>query len=303
MRFYHFAYLAIGVLSPVGGQCIAFDPTGGLLRQIIPDKPEDLPRRLDPRNGLPGGPVLTPMPAPVVLSPKALLDKATQAADNMPVIRDIQGKGEQLRTEMRDRIAGSIGGKKAQKFVADFDRITKPLTPAHADAAARGMLMFIKTGDFAYLNPTVFATAGEIKKARDDNWNRAKPVDRRVIAEMPDDLKAKIANVRVMRKKDLVGELSLPWMATNRIPAICLIDVIVFRDIPSWKSQWDKHLWAHEFAHVLQYQRLGVDGFAREFMGHELRFSKEVNPLEKEADVYACAKFRVDEPGYIGACP
>lgn len=45
--------------------------------------------------------------------------------------------------------------------------------------------------------------------------------------------------------------------------AITLHDVILFR--PEQGNVTDVHLWAHELAHVVQYQRWGVRGFAKRY--------------------------------------
>lgn len=45
--------------------------------------------------------------------------------------------------------------------------------------------------------------------------------------------------------------------------AVTLIDVIIFRDA---QQAADPLLWAHELTHVEQYDRLGVDAFARQYL-------------------------------------
>lgn len=45
--------------------------------------------------------------------------------------------------------------------------------------------------------------------------------------------------------------------------AVTLIDVIIFRDA---QQAADPLLWAHELTHIEQYDRLGVDAFARQYL-------------------------------------
>ena len=61
--------------------------------------------------------------------------------------------------------------------------------------------------------------------------------------------------------------------------AVTLDDVIVFSDAAVARNVW---LWAHELAHVEQYQRLGVDGFAR-------AYARDWRRLEAEASARAFA--------------
>lgn len=56
--------------------------------------------------------------------------------------------------------------------------------------------------------------------------------------------------------------------------AVTLDDIIVFSDAAVARNVW---LWAHELAHVEQYQRLGVDGFARAYARDWRRLEAEAN--------------------------
>lgn len=61
--------------------------------------------------------------------------------------------------------------------------------------------------------------------------------------------------------------------------AVTLRDVIVFSDAQVARNVW---LWAHELAHVEQYRRYGIDGFAR-------RYATDWRALEAEANARAFA--------------
>ncbi len=61
--------------------------------------------------------------------------------------------------------------------------------------------------------------------------------------------------------------------------AVTLRDVIVFSDAEVARNIW---LWAHELAHVEQYRRYGIDGFAR-------RYAADWRALEAEANARAFA--------------
>jgi hypothetical protein len=53
-------------------------------------------------------------------------------------------------------------------------------------------------------------------------------------------------------------------MSYGHIDAVTLVDVILFRDDHAPRS--DAKLWARELTHVMQYERWGVEGFARHFL-------------------------------------
>ena len=84
----------------------------------------------------------------------------------------------------------------------------------------------------------------------------------------------------ILRKARYVSgqadSIGLPGLALTYgdVVAVALIDVILFRD--DHRARADAKLWAHELTHVMQYERWGLDGFARRYL---------VNPdsVEKEA--------------------
>jgi hypothetical protein len=70
--------------------------------------------------------------------------------------------------------------------------------------------------------------------------------------------------------------ISIPGLALEygHIDAITLVDVILFQD--DHAALTDAKLWAHELTHVMQYERWGVEGFAR-------RYLQDYHAVEHEA--------------------
>jgi len=70
--------------------------------------------------------------------------------------------------------------------------------------------------------------------------------------------------------------ISIPGLAMSygHIDGVALVDVIMFRDDKAART--DAKLWAHELTHVMQYERWGVEGFAR-------RYLQDYNAIEQEA--------------------
>ncbi|MGE4044053.1 MAG: DUF4157 domain-containing protein [Acetobacteraceae bacterium] len=71
------------------------------------------------------------------------------------------------------------------------------------------------------------------------------------------------------------GSLSLPTVAFTYGDAVAMTlgDVVIFRD--DHAAQTDLKLWAHELTHVMQYQRWGMDGFARHYITDRAAVEKE----------------------------
>jgi hypothetical protein len=78
---------------------------------------------------------------------------------------------------------------------------------------------------------------------------------------------------------EAVGGLPDLVMLNPAVGALTLDQVIVFRDEADARS--NRALWAHELVHVLQFQSLGVEAFAREYLETGGR------TLEKEAEDFA----------------
>ncbi|MGE0420503.1 MAG: DUF4157 domain-containing protein [Acetobacteraceae bacterium] len=71
------------------------------------------------------------------------------------------------------------------------------------------------------------------------------------------------------------GVMTLPSLAFTYgdAAAVTLGDVVLFRDERA--AQTDLKLWAHELTHVMQYQRLGMDGFAAAYVRDHAALEKE----------------------------
>jgi hypothetical protein len=70
--------------------------------------------------------------------------------------------------------------------------------------------------------------------------------------------------------------INIPGLAMSygHIDAVTLSDVILFREDTAART--NAKLWAHELTHVMQYERLGIDGFARAYL-------QDFESMEKEA--------------------
>ncbi len=71
------------------------------------------------------------------------------------------------------------------------------------------------------------------------------------------------------------GVITLPSLAFTYgdAAAMTLGDVILFRQEKA--AQTDLKLWAHELTHVMQYQRLGIEGFAAAYVGDHAAMERE----------------------------
>jgi len=70
--------------------------------------------------------------------------------------------------------------------------------------------------------------------------------------------------------------ITIPGLAMTygHIDAVALVDVVLFQD--DHAAHTDTKLWAHELTHVMQYERWGVDGFAK-------RYLQDYDAVEREA--------------------
>jgi Domain of unknown function (DUF4157) len=81
---------------------------------------------------------------------------------------------------------------------------------------------------------------------------------------------------RVRYSSGHADAITIPGLAMSygHIDAVTLGDVILFQDDNAART--DKKLWAHELTHVMQYERWGVDGFAK-------RYLQDYDAVEREA--------------------
>jgi len=71
-------------------------------------------------------------------------------------------------------------------------------------------------------------------------------------------------------------DITIPGLAMTygHIDAVTLVDVILFHE--DLAARTDSKLWAHELTHVMQFERWGVEGFAR-------RYLQDYDAVEREA--------------------
>jgi hypothetical protein len=105
---------------------------------------------------------------------------------------------------------------------------------------------------------------------------------------MPEEIKADLApffastpwlldEVRWVTAAEIGGMTDLV-MLNPGVHAVTLDDVVVFRSEAD--ALTNRELWAHELVHVLQYETLGVEGFAQEYL------SSGGSTLEQEAEAF-----------------
>jgi Domain of unknown function (DUF4157) len=97
------------------------------------------------------------------------------------------------------------------------------------------------------------------------------PIHRALLGYFPDALMRKVRYATGQ-----TDAISLPNLAFTYgdTAAMTLGDVIVFKS--ERLAQSDVKLWAHELTHVMQYQRLGIEGFATNYV-------RDAPALEREA--------------------
>jgi hypothetical protein len=142
--------------------------------------------------------------------------------------------------------------------------------------------------------------ASSLADAINTAHERAKPDARPMPSELATDLKPFFATTPWIFERvrwvmlDEVGGLTDLVMLNPDVNAITLKDIIVFRD--KAQAEADRVLWAHELVHVLQYETLGVDGFAKEYL------ETGGADFEKEADEFSLhvkEKLEIAQPKLI----
>lgn len=205
-------------------------------------------------------------------------------------------------------VEGALGHHAAD-LLNDTLKLIEPLGPDAVAAVAGSLQEFIKTGDVNALNPVAILAAAEIAAARNQLYPRATPIPDAVRTALPAEVIRGCDHVRVIEKVMVPGDLNLPKMAIshfNKVPAITLIDVIIFEAIPSAANDHDLGVWTHELCHVHQYANKGVIKFAKEYIAAQTGFHPQdwvANALEVEADMYQCTYYPDSDPAYIGVCP
>ena len=127
--------------------------------------------------------------------------------------------------------------------------------------------------------------ASSLADAINTAHERAKPDARPMPSDLATDLNPFFATTPWIFERvrwvmlDEVGGLTDLVMLNPDVNAITLNDIIVFRD--KAQAETDRVLWAHELVHVLQYETLGVAGFANEYL------ETGGADFEKEADDFS----------------
>ncbi len=223
---------------------------------------------------------------------------------------EVVAEVDRLAQELTVKIAQKIGGEKVSSVVADLNYLARTAAdPALGVAALESVDKFIETGDFEYLSPINIYALREIQSIRERILEISRPIAAEVMAALPEEVQGYAGGVRWCLENEIPGELHLPSYAIdhgNHAGAITLIDVIVFEKEPGHETDDDKFLWCHELLHTKQYRDMGTAEFTRRYIGNELGYSTGPgNPLELEADNFACRFFPNAKPHYLpsGVCP
>ncbi|MCL6684099.1 DUF4157 domain-containing protein [Sphingomonas alba] len=243
---------------------------------------------------------------------EAAREAYARQAEGMAAGADAVASLETIEHTMEERAGGRLLGSEAEGALADIHSISDALGPGVSAAYLTAVAQFIRTGNFRDLDPTVAIVAAQIARERDRLWSRGRPLTEAEFNLIPNNKARSNAflGVRVLSRRQVPGELSIPKLAFAHFEtttAICLIDVIVFNGpIPGTNEVNDKHKWAHELQHVLQYQRLGLIRFVREWLAGALGPRSEAtcgtSYIEIDADIWACSIYPDAEPAYIPYC-
>ncbi|HYH97810.1 hypothetical protein [Hyalangium sp.] len=235
---------------------------------------------------------------------KALKDVLQAQLKAGASVADLAAEVNAISSEIQIELARRAGGGAAADILADVQRVSQPFPPEYAAAALRTLNLFLQTGRIVDLNPVALIVAAEIAIARNRLWESARPLPDHVLAALPEELRGRAGVCRHMTASDIPGRTSLPRIAINhlkRASAVCLYDLIVFKQIPSSTNDGDLHYWCHELHHAQQYAGWGIQEFASRYVANE--FKGGLNPIEEDADLYACNFFPKANPHYIGQCP
>ena len=223
---------------------------------------------------------------------------------------EVLAEVDRLTQELTVKVAYKVGGDKVSSVVADINYLARSAgDPALGVATLESVDKFIETGNIEYLSPINIYALREIQSTRERLWEIARPIAAEVVAALPEEVRAYTSAIRWCLEDEIPGELHLPSYAIdhgNHAGAITLIDVIVFEKEPGYTTDDEKFLWCHELLHTKQYRDMGTTEFTRRYLGNELGYSTGPgNPLELEADNFACRFFPNSTPHYLpsGVCP
>ena len=122
--------------------------------------------------------------------------------------------------------------------------------------------------------------AGAIQQARDETIKAG-------VQPIPPAMRKQLATVfpielldRVRYRVGKEGSLAMQAFQYGHVQAMTLIDTIVFRS--ETEALTNDVLWAHELTHVRQYDRWGLDEFARRYAGDHKAVEAEAYGFQKE---------------------
>lgn len=157
-----------------------------------------------------------------------------------------------------------------------------------AEGALKDLSKLLDTLSKALPEGEKFA-ASSLAQAIRDARQRAEPTAQPMPAAIKTDLAPFFSATPWLLDKvrwvtsEQIGGVSDLVMLNPDVSAITLDDVIVFRDKADGET--NLVLWSHELVHVLQYQTLGVDGFARDYLkSGGTEFEDEAETFSKQVE-------------------
>ena len=226
------------------------------------------------------------------------------------IVRAIGKTKDQLIAETSAQMK-KIGGSGLQKAFDDVASLTRIVDDKLVVSILSGAQAFVNDGNPKHLDPIVAVGVSRIASSRAELRRKASPVPLEVLNLLPEDIRESVSSARFIEKRR-VPELSQAHMGLSDATAIVMDDVIIFRDgqVPNVETPDGRRLWAHELFHVHQYKEAGLRGFTARYLGNELGFHSRradgrpaVNPIEEEADLFACKIAPGGTPTYIERCP
>ncbi|MBR1296636.1 hypothetical protein [Bradyrhizobium sp. AUGA SZCCT0042] len=282
------------------------------LRKILPGVgPGPIPIPIPLPIPLPGSgssPIPLPVPAGVRLPLQEEFNRAVSSVQQGLKLPEGATDLLEIRSKLMRKIGQALGGE-AEKILADAESYFHPVTDEAKTAALHGLLKWLETGDLNYMQPIVILTIGQLRKARNDLWDKAYPIPASIIQAMPAELHPVLGKCRMMQLSDVPGKINYPNFAVrhlNESQNCTLIDLVVFDPIP---PQDTNHDYAHEFWHLHQFDVLGVEEFVKQYLTADFKPKTtggpddDVNAMEREADYFACRHFPIPNPAYVDHCP
>lgn len=222
---------------------------------------------------------------------------------------DAAAATQNLEASIERGIAAGSLGSGAGDVVTDIERLLHPIDPNDAAAVAHATQQFIETGDVNYLNPASVLLAAEIVRCRNMVEPLAHGIPEEIKSTLNTEFLSLIETARYLVNADVPGSINLPNFAIRHLDkasAITLVDIIVFKELPSAATPNSRFLWMHELTHVKQYRDMGIQEFCKKYIAEEISFHAEGdggNNLETDADRSACRFEPTAQPAYLKSCP